>query len=82
MSDLSFSAAPAVEPPAPAKSALRSLTLQSLVALAVAAALERAGAALPYGASQELAGAAVDLISMIGLVGAAVGRARANGPIG
>lgn len=63
------------------KSALRSLTLKSAVAIAIAAAASRLGVVLPDGAAQELAGALVDLIVTLGLIGVAVGRVRARGPI-
>lgn len=63
------------------KSALRSLTLKSAVAIAVAAAASRIGVVLPEGGAQELAGALVDLVVTLGLIGVAVGRVRARGPI-
>lgn len=66
----------------PGKPAVKSLTLQSLVALALSIALSRAGAALPDGAVSSIAGAAIDFLSMIGILGAAVGRARASKLIG
>ncbi len=67
--------------PSAEKSALRSLTLQSAVAVAVAYAAHRLGFAMPEGAAQEMASVFFDLIATLGLIGVAVGRARARGPI-
>jgi hypothetical protein len=63
------------------KPAIRSLTLQSAAAIAIAAAAHRLGIVLPEGAAQELAAAFVDLVVTLGLIGVAVGRARARTPI-
>lgn len=63
------------------KSAIQSLTLRSVAAIALAAAASRLGVELPEGAAQELAGALVDLVVTLGLVGVAIGRVRARGPI-
>lgn len=63
------------------KSALHSLTLRSAAAIAIAAAADRLGVALPDGAAQEIAGALIDLIVTLGLIGVAVGRVRARAPI-
>lgn len=70
------------EAPVSAKPAVKSLTLQSLVTIAVAMALGRVGAVLPEGMVHDIAGAAIDLASMIGMIGASIGRARAKSPIG
>ncbi len=72
----------AVQAAAASKPAVKSLTLQSLVALALSISLARAGAVLPEGAVQSVAGAAIDFLSLIGMLGAAVGRARASKAIG
>ena len=61
--------------------AIQSLTLQSAAAIAIAAAAERLGVALPEGAAQELAAALIDLVVTLALIGVAVGRARARTPI-
>ena len=63
------------------RAAIQSLTLRSAAAIAIAAAANQLGIALPEGAAQELASAAVDLIITLGLVGVAVGRTRARGPL-
>lgn len=63
------------------RTALRSLTLKSAVAIAIAAAASRIGVVLPEGGAQELASALVDLVVTLGLIGVAVGRARARGPL-
>jgi hypothetical protein len=63
------------------KSVLRSLTLKSAVAIAIAAAASRIGVVLPEGAAQELAGALVDLVVTLGLIGVAIGRTRARSQI-
>jgi hypothetical protein len=63
------------------KPAIRSLTLQSAAAIAIAAAAERLGVVLPEGAAQELAAAFIELVVTLGLIGVAVGRARARTPI-
>jgi hypothetical protein len=63
------------------KPAIRSLTLQSAAAIAIAAAAERLGVVLPEGAAQELARAIIDLVVTLGLLGVAVGRTRATAPI-
>lgn len=63
------------------KPAIRSLTLQSAAAIAIAVAAARFGVVLPEGAAQELAGAVVDLVVTLGLIGVAVGRTRAAAPI-
>jgi hypothetical protein len=63
------------------KSAIESLTLRSVAAIAVAAVAQRLGVTLPEGAAQELAGALVDLVVIFGLIGVSVGRARARTPI-
>jgi hypothetical protein len=65
-----------------AKPAVKSLTLQSLVTLALSLALSKLGTVLPDGAISNIAGAAIDFLSMIGILGAAVGRARADKKIG
>ena len=62
-------------------SAIRSLTLRSAAAIAIAAAAGRLGVVLPEGAAQDLAAALVDLVMTLGLIGVAIGRARARGPI-
>jgi hypothetical protein len=63
------------------RGAIHSLTLRSAAAIAIAAAANQLGIALPEGAAQELAGAAIDLIITLGLVGVAIGRTRARGPL-
>lgn len=63
------------------KPAIRSLTLQSAAAIAIAVAAERLGVVLPEGAAQELANALIDLIVTLGLIGVAVGRSRASASI-
>lgn len=63
------------------KPALQSLTLRSLVAVAIAAVASRFSIALPDGAAQDIASAAFDLITTLGLIGATIGRVRANGPL-
>jgi hypothetical protein len=63
------------------KSVLRSLTLKSAVAIAVAAAASRIGVVLPEGVAQELAGALIDLVVTLGLIGVAIGRTRARSQI-
>jgi hypothetical protein len=65
----------------PEKSAIRSLTLRSAAAIAIAAAADRLGVALPEGAAQDLASALVDLVVTLALIGVAVGRTRARTPI-
>ena len=65
----------------PEKSAIRSLTLRSAAAIAIAAAADRLGVALPEGAAQDLASALVDLVVTLALIGIAVGRTRARTPI-
>jgi hypothetical protein len=61
--------------------ALQSLTLRSIVAVAIATVAGRFSIALPDGAAQDIASAAFDLITTLGLLGATIGRVRANGPI-
>lgn len=63
------------------KPALKSLTLKSAAAIAIAAVASRFAVELPPGAAQELAGALIDLVTTLGLIGVAVGRTRARGPI-
>jgi hypothetical protein len=63
------------------KPAIRSLTLQSAAAIAIAAVASRFSVDLPGDAAQQLASALIDLITTLGLVGVAIGRARARGPI-
>lgn len=63
------------------KSITRSMTLQSAVAIAIAAVAGRFSMELPEGAAQEIAGAFIDLITTLGVIGVAVGRVRARGPI-
>ncbi|HYD89234.1 MAG TPA: hypothetical protein VEA80_17275 [Vitreimonas sp.] len=63
------------------KPAIHSLTLRSAAAIAIAAAAERLGVALPEGAAQELATALIDLVVTLGLIGVAIGRTRARAPI-
>jgi hypothetical protein len=63
------------------KSAIQSLTLRSAAAIAVAAAADRLGLALPEGAAQDIAGALIDLVVTLALIGVAVGRTRARTPI-
>lgn len=63
------------------KPAIRSLTLQSAAAIAIAAAAERLGVVLPDGAAQEVAAAFIDLVVTLGLIGVAVGRSRASARI-
>lgn len=63
------------------KHALKSLTLKSAAAIAIAAVASRFAVELPPGAAQELAGALIDLVTTLGLIGVAVGRTRARGPI-
>ena len=63
------------------KSAIQSLTLRSAAAVAIAAAADRLGVALPEGAAQEIAAAVIDLVVTLALIGVAVGRARARTPI-
>lgn len=65
----------------PEKSAIQSLTLRSAAAIAIAAAADRLGVALPEGAAQDLASALVDLVVTLALIGIAVGRTRARAPI-
>ena len=65
----------------PEKSAIQSLTLRSAAAIAIAAAADRLGVALPEGAAQDLASALVDLVVTLALIGVAVGRTRARTPI-
>lgn len=65
----------------PEKSAIRSLTLRSAAAIAIAAAADRLGVALPEGAAQDLASALIDLVVTLALIGVAVGRTRARTPI-
>lgn len=68
------------QPPDP-KPALHSLTLRSAAAIAIAAAAQRIGVALPEGLAQDLAAALIDLVVTLGLVGVAIGRVRARSPI-
>jgi hypothetical protein len=63
------------------KPAIRSLTLRSAAAIAIAAAASRLGVELPEGAAQDLAAAAIDLVVTLGLIGVAIGRTRARTPI-
>ncbi len=63
------------------KPALKSLTLKSAAAIAIAAVASRFAVELPPGAAQELAGVLIDLVTTLGLIGVAVGRTRARGPI-
>jgi hypothetical protein len=63
------------------KSAIQSLTLRSAAAIAIAAAADQLGVALPEGAAQEIAAAALDLVVTLGLIGVAVGRTRARAQI-
>ena len=65
----------------PEKSAIHSLTLRSAAAIAIAAAADRLGVALPEGAAQDIAAALVDLIVTLALIGVAIGRTRARSPI-
>ncbi len=65
----------------PEKPAIKSLTLRSAAAIAVAAAADRLGVVLPEGAAQEVAGALIDLIVTLGLIGVAIGRTRARAPV-
>ena len=67
--------------PSPGKTAARSLTLQSALAIAVAAAASRFGVNLPDGLVQDFAAALIDLAVTLGLIGVALGRARAREPI-
>jgi hypothetical protein len=63
------------------KAAIQSLTLRSAAVIAIAAAADRLGIALPEGAAQEIAGSLIDLIVTLGLIGVAIGRTRARAPI-
>jgi len=63
------------------KAAIQSLTLRSAAIIAIAAAADRLGIALPEGAAQEIAGSLIDLIVTLGLIGVAIGRTRARTPI-
>lgn len=63
------------------KAAIQSLTLRSAAVIAIAAAADRLGVALPGGAAQDLAGSLIDLIVTLGLIGVAIGRTRARTPI-
>jgi cadmium resistance protein CadD (predicted permease) len=63
------------------RSAFQSLTLRSAAAIAIAAAADRLGVALPEGAAQDLAAAFIDLVVTLALIGVAVGRTRARTPI-
>lgn len=63
------------------RAAIKSLTLKSAAAIAVAAAAGRLGVILPEGLAQEAASAGIDLIVTLGLIGVSIGRARARGPI-
>lgn len=63
------------------KSAIQSLTLRSVAAIAVAAAADRLGVILPEGGAQDIAGALIDLVVTLGLIGVAIGRTRARTPI-
>jgi hypothetical protein len=63
------------------KPAIQSLTLRSAAAIAIAAAADRLGVALPEGAAQDIAAAVIDLVVTLALIGVAVGRARARTPI-
>jgi len=63
------------------KAAIQSLTLRSAAVIAIAAAADRLGIALPEGAAQEIAGSLIDLIVTLGLIGVAIGRTRARTPI-
>jgi hypothetical protein len=63
------------------KPALQSLTLRSIVAVAIAAVAGRFSIALPAGAAQDIASAAFDLVTTLGLIGAAIGRVRASTPL-
>ena len=65
----------------PEKSAIQSLTLRSAAAIAIAAAADRLGVALPEGAAQDIASALFDLVVTLALIGIAVGRTRARTPI-
>ncbi|MDX2276703.1 MAG: hypothetical protein NW206_14730 [Hyphomonadaceae bacterium] len=64
-----------------AKPALQSLTLRSLVAVAIAAVANKFSLNLPAGLAQDIAGAAFDIVTTLGLIGAAIGRVRASGPL-
>jgi hypothetical protein len=55
--------------------------LRSAAAIAIAAAADRLGVALPEGAAQDLAAAFIDLVVTLALIGVAVGRTRARTPI-
>lgn len=63
------------------KPALRSLTLRSAAAIAIAAVAGRFAVELPAGVAQQLADALIDLVITLGLIGVAIGRTRARGPI-
>jgi len=63
------------------KAAIQSLTLRSAAVIAIAAAADRLGIALPEGAAQEIAGSLIDLFVTLGLIGVAIGRTRARTPI-
>lgn len=63
------------------KPALQSLTLRSLVAVAIAAVASKFSVNLPTGAAQDIASAAFDLITTLGLIGATIGRVRATAPL-
>jgi hypothetical protein len=65
----------------PPKPALQSLTLRSILAVAIAAVASKFSVNLPVGAAQDIAGAAFDLVTTLGLIGAAIGRARATTPL-
>lgn len=64
-----------------AKPALQSLTLRSIVAVAIAAVAGRFSIHLPDGAAQDIASAAFDLVTTLGLIGATIGRVRASAPL-
>lgn len=65
----------------PERPALRSLTLRSAAAIAIAAVAGRFAVELPAGVAQQLADALIDLVTTLGLIGVAIGRTRARGPI-
>lgn len=58
-----------------------SLTMKSVLAVAVALVAGHFRFVLPEGVAQSVASSVIDLVSTLGLIGAAVGRVRAQGPI-
>jgi hypothetical protein len=65
-----------------AKPAIKSLTMRSLAAIALAAVANRFGLALPDGFAHDAVALCVDFATTLGVLGAAIGRARASAPIG